>query len=550
MSVAIVPGNEPRGVPVPYTEYQRVSRELDQWKRTATEAQQKLSAVTAAIQNASLSWKERGTRVSVVLALEAQRPRENPRAQFHVDLGDLAKRAGLIPPTPDGDEEARSKAWKSGRKLAGQVVKELAEHGVIEGRFVDIDRDQFGEATTSSVVLQIERPHIEVVRAVSQMGGTRKLLKPRGIHTKIEPRCPECHSMDTDLRCHACGTITPTREILDAMDRADATGFQRLETLSTTYREHSDKEETITGFQSLETGATVEPEAPEEPQEPEVLPKPTYHPPDPAGIPTRLMGRQQWVSWRAEQRDGQWTKVPISPATGQRADPKDPETWGTCAQALKRYRDDGLEGVGFVFTADDPFLGVDLDEMNESARAIVADLASYTEESPSGRGVHVIIEASKPGPRCRAGTVEMYDKGRFFAITGRRLEGSLASIEPRQGQIDGLYAGLFPDPPPRPSAQRSAPVQDDAQLVDRAMRARNGAAFGRLWRGDLGHVGGDESLGDWKLCLYLKYWTDGDAACMDRLFRQSGLMREKWDRPDGTHGTYGERTIHRVLGDA
>lgn len=250
--------SEPVGDPsVLNREYRRIVQERDHWKRVARESQQKLSAVAATIQNPALTWKQRGARIAVALALEAQRPVDRPDAEFRVDMGELAKRAGFVPPTSEGDEKARAKAWKAGRKQAGQVLKEFAECGVIEGRSVEKDRDLRGAVEASAVVIQIQRPHVEVIRAAGQIGGTRALQKPRGVHTKIEPRCPECHSWDTDLRCRKCGIVKPTREILEELDRAEAeqrSSFQRLETLSTTDIDHRRRQAHEPGFQTLELG--------------------------------------------------------------------------------------------------------------------------------------------------------------------------------------------------------------------------------------------------------------------------------------------------------
>jgi hypothetical protein len=252
---------EATGAPVPYAEYRRLLDALQQSQRAEREAQHKLSAVAAALQNPGLTWKQRGARIAVVFALEAQRPEEDAQAPFRVDLGDLAKRAGLIPPTPDGDEDLRSKGWKAGRKLAGQVIKELADVGAIDGRILDIERDPGGTVKESSVVIRIEQSHVDVLRAVSQVGGSRKLQRPRGVHTKIDPRCPACGSSATTLECHACGVTTPTEAILERMNQGvvdgPPAGFQRLETHNTETRGERGEQP---GFQRLETGAEPEPE--------------------------------------------------------------------------------------------------------------------------------------------------------------------------------------------------------------------------------------------------------------------------------------------------
>ncbi len=92
---------------------------------------------------------------------------------------------------------------------------------------------------------------------------------------------------------------------------------------------------------------------------------------------------------------------------------------------------------------------------------------------------------------------------------------------------------------------------DDATLLDKARTARNGSEFAALWAGDLSAHGGDHSGADLALCNLLAFWTDLDAQRIDRLFRQSGLMRDKWDKPHFSDGrTYGQATIDKAIADS
>ena len=86
---------------------------------------------------------------------------------------------------------------------------------------------------------------------------------------------------------------------------------------------------------------------------------------------------------------------------------------------------------------------------------------------------------------------------------------------------------------------------DDARLLERAHAARNGPKFAALWRGDVSAYP-SHSEADQALCNLLAWWTGGDAARVDGLFRRSGLMRGKWDERRG-EPTYGERTIATAI---
>jgi hypothetical protein len=126
-------------------------------------------------------------------------------------------------------------------------------------------------------------------------------------------------------------------------------------------------------------------------------------------------------------------------------------------------------------------------------------------------------------------------------LTGHTLAESTPDIcDAHPGGIEATYSLMFPPKASNPGSKpepHSVDV-DDAALLERARGAANGEKFSRLWAGDTSGYGDDDSAADDALCCLLAYWTGGDAARMDRLFRQSALMRDKWDRED-----YRARTI-------
>jgi len=148
-------------------------------------------------------------------------------------------------------------------------------------------------------------------------------------------------------------------------------------------------------------------------------------------LPPELFPLPQWVMWQKEFRNGKQTKVPYNPnACDIRASVKDPQTWATfytCKEKLESNQGK-FDGIGFVFTATDPFCGIDLDkcrnpetgEIEEWANEIIKEVGSYTEISPSGTGVHILIKGELPPGRRRKDKVEMYDRGRYFCMTGDR----------------------------------------------------------------------------------------------------------------------------------
>lgn len=125
----------------------------------------------------------------------------------------------------------------------------------------------------------------------------------------------------------------------------------------------------------------------------------------------------------------------------------------------------------------------------------------------------------------------MYDSGRYFTVTGHHLDGTPTTIESRQEQIDELHRRVFGPALP----------EEDAMLIQKAMNAKNGRKFKKLWEGNITGYPSD-SEADLALCSVLGFWTGNDAERIDRLFRESRLYRPKWDRPD-----YRKRTIGAAL---
>jgi len=102
-----------------------------------------------------------------------------------------------------------------------------------------------------------------------------------------------------------------------------------------------------------------------------------------------------------------------------------------------------------------------------------------------------------------------------------------------------------------PMASISAPcsksyLKDDEVIVKAHSNLKTGAKFASLWNGDTSAYGGDKSKADMALSCLLCFWCNRDAAQMDRLFRQSGLMRAKWEAQRGAQ-TYGSMTIQRAI---
>ena len=298
---------------------------------------------------------------------------------------------------------------------------------------------------------------------------------------------------------------------------------------------------------------------------------PTWLDVSPVAIPPQLRARPQWIVWRGvfvpgkNGKPSKWTKEPYrANAPDEHAATDDPSTWAPFPAALDAYtRIVELDGVGYALAEDDGITGIDLDHCRTPetgaiapwAQAIVDRFMTYTEVSPSATGLRLFVAGTLPpgrrvlggiGPQ-QDGKIEVYDSGRYLTVTGCHLAGTSAQVESRQAVLERWHAELFPPEPAAPDRPAgNPPTGDDVTLLALARRAANGEKFVALFdRGDTSAYA-SASEGDLALGVLLAFWTQKDAARIDRLFRQSALMRDKWDERRGPQ-TYGEKTIAVAL---
>lgn len=170
-------------------------------------------------------------------------------------------------------------------------------------------------------------------------------------------------------------------------------------------------------------------------------------------IPDTITAIDCWICWREEERNDKLTKIPTKPyhTTGTpNAKTNESETWTDFETALNYHRDGRMQtdGIGFVFTADTPIVGIDLDdcrdpdtgEIADWAKNIIDQLSSYTEVSPSGTGVHILVKGEQPAGRHQRDDVEMYDDGRFFTVTGTHVPGTPGTVKRREEALHSIHA--------------------------------------------------------------------------------------------------------------
>jgi putative DNA primase/helicase len=273
----------------------------------------------------------------------------------------------------------------------------------------------------------------------------------------------------------------------------------------------------------------------------------TQSPLQPRHIPAELKAIDQWVGWNYATRNGQATKLPFNPRTGGCASSTDPETWASCAAALAMVEAGAAAGVGFVPLPANGLTFVDLDDAVDAAgvlapwaHTIVEALDTYTEFSPSHRGLRLVARGQKPDTRrSKRGDVEIYDGrmkdgapgGRVLSITGLLVPDHRRTIESRPEAITAIYRReLEPTPAADGPAAAITPTGlSDAEVITRALHCRAGERFRRLWRGEWELAGyPSQSEADLSLCGLLAFFS-GDPAQVERVFGLSALGRQdKW----------------------
>ena len=229
---------------------------------------------------------------------------------------------------------------------------------------------------------------------------------------------------------------------------------------------------------------------------------PPVAPPVWDSVPATLATRQQWLLWKFEAKEGQAKpgKIPYYVAGGRRTggqgEDRDRQRLATLAVARKAYERGGWHGVGFAFLPDDGLIGIDLDgqlgtdgQWSERCRNIVAACDSFTEISPSGKGVHIFVEGQTTTNKSNDIGVEVFAGRQFFTFTANRFPGTPADVRPinelalrrLHKTIDDAKAAH--KAPARPAAAPPAPAQPgvgDASGGDDFRRVNDAAmhAFG------------------------------------------------------------------------
>jgi P4 family phage/plasmid primase-like protien len=278
-----------------------------------------------------------------------------------------------------------------------------------------------------------------------------------------------------------------------------------------------------------------------------------------------LKDKKIWVCWNWGTRKGKKTKVPIS-AYGTETGTDEPHahTWVTYDEAVKATKENGYSGVGFVIPEGYFFLDIDGKELDDPyVQLLLKRFDSYAERSVSGTGYHIYGKCDKdkiPTYIDKDGKLrldrqfyqknphnktELYCGGltnRFAVYTG-----DVICDKPLKDCTDALLTTLDKDmrrkPKQKYSRKRDGDSDGDKELFDivcNLRKQKNGEKFKKLYdNGDFSDYG-SQSEADLALCAMIAFRTGNDPEMIDKVFRASALMRDKWNRDD-----YREATIEK-----
>lgn len=279
-------------------------------------------------------------------------------------------------------------------------------------------------------------------------------------------------------------------------------------------------------------------------------------------IPTELKQNTSFCVWKLEKRQGRPTKVPYNPKTGALARTNDPATFSDFATAMKTYAMGGWDGIGY--RVSEGIGAIDIDHciredgsLNDVAASIMSFFPdAYFERSPSGTGLRGFFRLSPDFAydktvyyiNNRKHGLEVYLPGttnRFVTVTGDVYRPGTVSRNDAALQ-NALDTFMKRSKPTTGSTIEPCSYLDDDAVIAHASKSESGDKFQALYNGDWSSGYNSQSDADMALVSMLAFWCGNVEEQIDRIFRTSGLMREKWDRRTGD-STYGQITIRNAV---
>ena len=276
-----------------------------------------------------------------------------------------------------------------------------------------------------------------------------------------------------------------------------------------------------------------------------------------------LKGMPIWVLWKYELVNGKKTKVLYSAKTKYRCgtDKKYSSLWVSYDECCKNVGTGNFAGVGFVIPTG--YGVIDMDHIADElvTKGILSLVPSYMEISPSGEGKHIVFKVDTTAIPTEYGKLsslyymknpnnglECYIGGftnRYITFTGNAVN-DVAITECTEGVIAFFEQYMkrqnFTKEALQAAEEEEAKKLSDLDIIQIASKAKNANKFNKLFvDGDKsGYGSGSEA--DLALCNFLAFYSEGDEEIIDRLYRSSSIMRDKWERED-----YRTSTIKKAI---
>lgn len=260
-------------------------------------------------------------------------------------------------------------------------------------------------------------------------------------------------------------------------------------------------------------------------------------------------------------------KNPINVITKKFASVKNPKHWVDYKTALISLKNSSkFKGIGIVLgkTSKGNLCGIDIDNcinkngvISKEAQKIIEFFDSYTEISPSGKGIHILFFAKKKGNLCKVyptwcKCLEMYDKGRYFTLSCNIIRAK--GIENRQEECNYIYKEYF-----KCNNTTNVPVilqnevlpskkkEDYVKQFESALSRDK--VLNDYWNGK--RPFSDESSNDFGFIRKLSYWLGEKIDLIKEYFLESPYFASKDDFHKGKcilRKDYLLRTILKTIG--
>ena len=279
-------------------------------------------------------------------------------------------------------------------------------------------------------------------------------------------------------------------------------------------------------------------------------------------IPAELKQNASFCLWKKEKRGGRVTKVPYNPNNGMMAKTNDASTFSDFATAMKAYAMGGWDGIGY--RVSEGIGAIDIDHciredgtLNDVAASILGFFPdTYFERSPSGTGLRGFFKLSPDFAydktvyyiNNRKHGLEVYLPGatnRFVTVTGNMYRSGTVERND-EGLATTLDTFMKRKSQTTTSTVEPCSYLTDEQVMQHALKSESGEKFKALYNGQWEEMYDSQSDADMALVSMLAFWCGNVEEQIDRIFRSSGLMREKWERRTGD-STYGQITIRNAV---